>query len=676
MSRKHLLPPENEDYLERLGFTNNDKKVYVAILDSGLVSVGEIQQLTELELGKVLESIRDLVDIGLVKKAQGKMPRYYASLPFFRETVSVEREALITLEEMLKSLNQTKENIEKERTNITTVKFPQIRQTLLDGYYDTILSPTVKQLEEIRDNYKEKKVNTRKTLQDEKEIIKSAFTHIIKPVKAFNDLQSQKFEITLTDEGNSLEQYLTQRKAQRIKTLKSTHEYLGAYLGELREITSNFIDVVKLEFENITKINSLIIEIHQNLTDIITKVKAVFTDLKETKDELHAEFITVREKLIASAMKDTSKKGPKGVSVDEINEGFTVLGELLKKTEVNQEPIINSLDTSLGNTSNVRGMVTEAVDTIKMKIDFINSAYVEKIQNVTDKMSDTLNSINTQDDEGLDQVKAQLVNDIDKISDSIKQSGKEVGTKIEEFNSTMENNLNSIFGKWEESTIVLYEEPQSIIAEFLENWVDEIKPVVEKFNQSSEGMVSEILKPVKDLEETTFASLIERISFVKAIIESRDTDLQNLLEFSKTFDYTKSSDTWVVVGLPSIYASLTDLLMRTRVKVTVVSPKIDLELVEIAKKMKPTIRITFVADIDKEKDARVIKKIEEEEGRITLRAYKEKDLYACMRDSEEIIFGYETSGEEMIGIRTSTPSMVELLEDRLNETVIRNSKSV
>ena len=183
MSRKHLLPPENEDYLERLGFTNNDKKVYVSILDSGLVSVGEIQQLTELQLDKVLESIRDLVDIGLVKKAQGKMPRYYASLPFFRETISVEREAIFSLEAMLKSLSQSKEELQKDRTSISTVKFPEIIQRILEGYYDTILSPTVKKLEEINDNYTESKVTTVKTLQNEKEIINSAFNHIIKPVK-------------------------------------------------------------------------------------------------------------------------------------------------------------------------------------------------------------------------------------------------------------------------------------------------------------------------------------------------------------------------------------------------------------------------------------------------------------------------------------------------------------
>ena len=131
----------------------------------------------------------------------------------------------------------------------------------------------------------------------------------------------------------------------------------------------------------------------------------------------------------------------------------------------------------------------------------------------------------------------------------------------------------------------------------------------------------------------------------------------------------------IVVGLPSIYASLTDLLLRTKVKVTVVTPVVDLKLIEIARKLKSTIRVTFVTDIDITRDARLIKKMEDI-GRISLRIYEKKDLYACIRDSEEIIFGYVHPNEETIGIRSSTPSMVDLLEDRINETIIRQSKTV
>ena len=56
MSKKHLLPQENEEFLERLGLTDIDIKVYIATLDGGLVSLGEIQHLTDInDLGRILE---------------------------------------------------------------------------------------------------------------------------------------------------------------------------------------------------------------------------------------------------------------------------------------------------------------------------------------------------------------------------------------------------------------------------------------------------------------------------------------------------------------------------------------------------------------------------------------------------------------------------------------------
>ena len=188
-------------------------------------------------------------------------------------------------------------------------------------------------------------------------------------------------------------------------------------------------------------------------------------------------------------------------------------------------------------------------------------------------------------------------------------------------------------------------------------------------------MLYDVLGPLSDLEEKTINTLIERINFIKVMVDGRNKDLLSISEFSNKFDYTKNSDTWVVVGLPSIYASLTDLLLRTRVSVTVVTPSVDLELIEIARKLKSSIRVTFVTDIDKSRDARLIKKLDEV-GRIQLKSYDKRDIYACIRDSEEIIFGYLKPNEEVIGIRTSTPSMIELLEDRLNETIIRISKAI
>ena len=230
-----------------------------------------------------------------------------------------------------------------------------------------------------------------------------------------------------------------------------------------------------------------------------------------------------------------------------------------------------------------------------------------------------------------------------------------------------------MFEKWEEKMVELFNLPTENVSQFLEVWVDKTKPLIDKFSSNAELSLRDAAQPLTKFSDEIFKVLQDRIKFIKEIAETRSSDLQAILHNSRNFDYTKTADTWVVVGLPSIYASLSDLLMRTRVKITVVTPKLDSAIVDQAKQLRNTIRVTFAADIDEKSDRRILKKLEGE-GRVTLRNYQKRDLYACIRDSEEIVFGYIQEDQEAVGIRSSTPSIVELLEDRLNETVIRNSK--
>ena len=678
--RKHLLVNENEEYLERLGLTKQDTKIYIAILDSGLVSVGEIQHLTEMALSKVLESIRDLVNIGLVKKATGKMPRYYASLPFLRETVSIERETMYTLESMLKSLSLSKEKIEESRKNISMDEFPKITQSLLDTYYNVLLSPTVKEFEEIRDRINKNKQEYTEIIQQKKEVISRGIKQVIDPLESYSKLQSQKFEMKLLVEGNSLMQYLTERKAVRMKILKSTQNKITESIDLLSK-------TVNLEKENFNKkVNQLLeifaeIEIsHQNMDENTSKVQNITNEIFQVRDEIQTELLAVRDNLVKSANTDildenTGELKEKGVGEDEINENFAKLANILSRIDFDTQPLIDVFENSKKSSLEIQKKIQNISEEIGEEEKSSEKEFVDSVNDVTSSLSNTLNELNENDETSLNALKEQLNGDINNLTSSIKNEGEDITDKISKFSVNLVSIISDLFGSWLDTLNELNSQPSDVIESLLDRWVDEIKSEVDKFSEVSESVLSKILEPIEKVEDEIFNTISDRIRFVKVIIDNRDKDLQNIMDQSRTFDYTKLSDTWVVVGLPSIYASLTDLLLRAKNKVTVVTPRIDLELVEITRKMKRTIRVTFVADIDKEKDARIIKKVDEE-GRIALRAYVEKDLYACIRDSEEIIFGYERPDEEMVGIRTSTPSIVSLIEDRLNETVIRNSKAI
>jgi sugar-specific transcriptional regulator TrmB len=680
MSRKHLLPVENEEYLYRLGLTEQDKKVYVGILDSGLTSVGEAQQLTELPLERVLESIRDLVNVGLIKKAQGKMPRYYASLPFFRETMSVEKEALYTLEEILKTLTASKDEITKDKTRISTKEYPAVIKELLDSYYKVLLSPTIKEFEQIKAQVEDKRSDQIDKIQSGSKQTQDETVNLIKPLKAFSDLQSQKYDIKLVDVGNALEQYLTQRKANRLKILKSIHSSLGTNIKQLNELLSNFKSDIENEFDKVKLINTSLDGVVEKVSSSATEAEKFINNITSVRDELQTEVLVVRDKLVRSAEEEITdpKSGEtkqRGINAEEVRENFDKLAHILNRVEIDEGHFNENLKEANELNSSAKVKLQELYDNInEQKSKLILNAN-KVIQQNTSEMTNTFNELSDQDDEGLKELKQHLTTGIDNLTTALSEEGKEISGKINEYQTQLAEKLSKLFQEWQDNIVGFFDRPMVVVEPFLEKWVKKMEVEVDSFAKSSEQLFDKIIDPINTLEEKIYATLIEKIGFVKAVIETRNNDLQTIMDFSRNFDYTKSSDTWVVAGLPSIYAGITDLLMRTRVSVTVVTPRIDLEMVEIAKTMKPRIRITFVADIDPDADARLIKKIQDE-GRITLRSYKERDLYACMMDSEEIIFGYEQEDQELIGIRTSTPSMVGLLEDRLNETVIRNSKII
>jgi ElaB/YqjD/DUF883 family membrane-anchored ribosome-binding protein len=364
------------------------------------------------------------------------------------------------------------------------------------------------------------------------------------------------------------------------------------------------------------------------------------------------------------------------ISEDLLQKEFNNLTDIIRKVDLDKEKITAPLVEIKGLLDDINNHLQESCNEIASKSGSLTVEFQNGIKNITDSIGETLNSLNSQDEDSLNAFKDKLSDAISKIAENVKNEGKEINEKIENHVKKVEETFNTAFSDWENRLISYFNYPKENVAPFLDTWVDKLEPHVEEFKHTMTNFLEEILlEPLKKLEQDSFNSLTTRIQYIKAIMEGRSNDLQTILNFSQQFDYTKSSDTWVVVGIPSIFATLSDLLLRTKTRVTVVTPRLSSQIIDYAERLKPTIRVTIVADVDVEADARLVNRIQND-GRMTLRKYPGRDLYACIRDSEEIIFGYEKEGEEIIGLRSSSPSMLGLLEDRLNETVIRNSKQI
>ncbi|MDH5401937.1 MAG: hypothetical protein OEY49_05545 [Candidatus Heimdallarchaeota archaeon] len=671
MSRKRILPAENLDHFERLGLTEEEKQLYVATLESGLVSVGELQQITEIrDLALILESIRDLTDFGLIRKAEGKMPRYFATLPFIRQALSVEREFRLGLETISSSLKGLKESSTSNKSTLLNNKFPQLLDKLLEEYYTLIIKPFLDELGKYKSKIEDGLGDYVGEIETQIKSMNEGIESIIAPFKNFTELSSQKFNHTLLEKGDALENYTIERRANRMKILKNIHGVLAGKLEEFGNLSSevdtgynNLIDSIEKAIGNtgkdVSQLNSAIgyvTESATNLHDVKSQVKSDISTLLNQLNTTHEDGSTVIDAPSIIAKLEEINTKIESLSFEEKSVSM-VLDSIKDKEE--------KLGQQLGHTI---ALVNENTLNLSQKLNI-------ELKSITESISSTLSEINKNDDEGLNQTKEQFISVIDDIRQSLLKEAKSVLDNINEQVKIMTNSRLDIYTQWSANLIDSYNEPNDLISPLLDIWVDIIQPSIDKFKEDADVILNNLLELNNEFEEKSAGELTRNVGLIRAIADTRANDLQEIISTAKEFNYSKNADTWVVVGLPTIFATLTDQLLRAKNKVVVVTPKLDLELIALSKKLRSTTRVTFVADVDTERDSKILKRVEDNIN-IVFRHFADGDLYACIRDSEELVFGYVREGEEIIGIRAITPSVVELIEDRLNETIIRGSKQV
>ena len=102
MSKIDILPP----LLTRIGFNETDIKVYSATLGLGKVTIGELLVVTGLDPLTLIQSVKNLEELGFLKKITGRTPEYFGMLPFLKEYIVVEKDALYSIDGVITSLKE------------------------------------------------------------------------------------------------------------------------------------------------------------------------------------------------------------------------------------------------------------------------------------------------------------------------------------------------------------------------------------------------------------------------------------------------------------------------------------------------------------------------------------------------------------------------------------------
>jgi len=662
------------EFLERIGLTEIDIEIYSLLLDSPPLSIGEIQQsLGKIEFLEVGTSIRDMQDIGLVRATKGDYHRYFAVLPFLRESVTVERETVFALNSLVTSIKEKKWEIDKKLEEVGAIALPNYTSEMIKKFTEKFHSPVASNLQVIKEATSDTSLKAFRIFESKKSGIHEILSTLDNDLPALLKDSEVDFSKFTTSEVKSITSLLEKQMSENESALSKGHKEISAKLITLKSTIQSVekqveksIGEIEQEISQLATKSSALRDQEQKLTDGIVSVDTM-------KQDLLSSLITTRETLATKIVE--SPENP-SLSKDDLKNGFNTLIEDIKKKE--STPVQELLGQVTSFRESIDNSILEKkvkLNEIKEEVKGILSSSEESMAKIGKSVTDTLSGLHSDFVNGLETIGKEIEARKGNVLTGSKKLQSEVEKSVESVKTAAIEEVGSFFEELSELVETTFKSPEELIGA-LEKTLEKVsEEQTNLFVESNESMVKSLVEAISETEDFSINLLYERINFAKTMLEGRGADLRAILKMSVSFDVKRPIDTGIVLGLPAIYSTLSDFVLRTKRMVTVVTPKFDEGIFNVAVSMRGKFRTTIVTKFHSKRREAIIQKAKDI-GTISLIEYEGEDILACFRDKEEIVFGYIVKGEDWTAVRSSQDSMINLFEDRLNEVVIRRSKKL
>ena len=146
-----------------------------------------------------------------------------------------------------------------------------------------------------------------------------------------------------------------------------------------------------------------------------------------------------------------------------------------------------------------------------------------------------------------------------------------------------------------------------------------------------------------------------------------DVDTKDIAErLSKVWDRVKASDfpgakkTWNVVTRDAVNAHIKDMLLRAKSKVTLIVPEVNDIPTEVLTELKTMVGVELVVTESGALGPKVKPLVGR--GNIRVRTRSDKDVFACVRDSEELLMAPASSDDaDVIGVVSEDDGFVKFV---------------
>ena len=612
-------------------------------------------------------------DIGLVRATKGDYHRYFAVLPFLRESVTVERETVFALNSLVTSIKEKKWEIDKKLEEVGAIALPNYTSEMIKKFTEKFHSPVASNLQVIKEATSDTSLKAFRIFESKKSGIHEILSTLDNDLPALLKDSEVDFSKFTTSEVKSIISLLEKQMSENESALSKGHKEISAKLITLKSTIQSVekqveksIGEIEQEISQLATKSSALRDQEQKLTDGIVSVDTM-------KQDLLSSLITTRETLATKIVE--SPENP-SLSKDDLKNGFNTLIEDIKKKE--STPVQELLGQVTSFRESIDNSILEKkvkLNEIKEEVKGILSSSEESMAKIGKSVTDTLSGLHSDFVNGLETIGKEIEARKGNVLTGSKKLQSEVEKSVESVKTAAIEEVGSFFEELSELVETTFKSPEELIGA-LEKTLEKVsEEQTNLFVESNESMVKSLVEAISETEDFSINLLYERINFAKTMLEGRGADLRAILKMSVSFDVKRPIDTGIVLGLPAIYSTLSDFVLRTKRMVTVVTPKFDEGIFNVAVSMRGKFRTTIVTKFHSKRREAIIQKAKDI-GTISLIEYEGEDILACFRDKEEIVFGYIVKGEDWTAVRSSQDSMINLFEDRLNEVVIRRSKKL
>lgn len=470
--------------------------------------------------------------------------------------------------------------------------------------------------------------------------------------------KTRELSMSLSKSINELfsQQIMETQKIRR--SIEQIDRSIGNISSKLSEISNTVSDLSGLRAGKTKKY------LEEQLTELRNTVKTLVNDLNENGLQLIDEHViglnNVRDQLKSEIdhfqiTSDTTLRTKKNEITEDVVSTIELMPDQLleKVTEQTEEYARKAYESCSLVTEQLKGSIRKYLEDTKKAIHSLVQSYSRE----------QLTQIDT--------LQSNVLNELQKSKQDTEEMANEHKSKLEKYGSQFQDTLN-------EQQQQLIEQNQKLKQELKENMEESKEKLVMQITEAEEiqksTLISQVANVVKNVDETLLNNineLFERANSLYQLIISREDDLEQIDKAAQTVNFAGNYNTSVIVGEEAIKASITDIAMRSKFDLLLVTPEVDEDILKEMLTYTKAQRITLVSYFDKRRNLPILRTLKERFLGLKLKYYDKKDVYCAILDGvNEAVFAFLQPDTIPIAIRTTNELLLQLFKSAINRDVL------